>query len=174
MKKVFGHMGKQEEIKEGELTEKYWAGYTQKGMKTMISIINENDELTNRILDKINTYGIDSLSGAERKYLDNKSQDIEDDEVSDIASIDSGYEFDDTVDGYDVKWDDDPVEFKHTGEFFIDGEKYYATMYTDEDLNVHSFDLHNGDDYEEFDDELEESLFEFFQQVGDKIKQSMI
>jgi hypothetical protein len=182
IRKVFSHMGKQEEIKEGELTEKYWAGYTQKGMKTMISIINENDELTNRILDKINTYGIDSLSGAERKYLDNKSQDIEDDEVSDIASIDSGYEFDDTVDGYDVKfiydeteeWDDDPVEFKHTGEFFIDGEKYYATMYTDEDLNVHSFDLHNGDDYEEFDDELEESLFEFFQQVGDKIKQSMI
>jgi hypothetical protein len=26
---------KQEEMKEGELTEKCWAGYTQKGMKTM-------------------------------------------------------------------------------------------------------------------------------------------
>jgi hypothetical protein len=35
IRKVFGHMGKQEEMKEGELTEKCWAGYTQKGMKTM-------------------------------------------------------------------------------------------------------------------------------------------
>ena len=151
-------------------------------IKQMMGIINENDELTNRILDKINTYGIDSLSSVEKKFLDNKSQDIEDDEVSDIASIDSGYEFNDTVDDYDVKfiyeeteeWDEDPMEYKHTGEFFIDGEEYYATMYTDEDYNVHSFDLHDGDDYAEFDDELEDSLLEFFQQVGDKIKQSMI
>ena len=151
-------------------------------IKQMMGIINENDELTNRILDKINTYGIDSLSSAERKFLDNKSQDIEDDEVSDIASIDTGYEFNDTVDDYDVsfiydgteEWDDDPVEYKHMGEFFIDGEEYYATMYTDEDYNVHSFDLHDGDDYAEFDDELEDSLLEFFQQVGDKIKQNMI
>jgi hypothetical protein len=35
IRKVFRHMGGQEEMKEGELTEKCWAGYTQKGMKTM-------------------------------------------------------------------------------------------------------------------------------------------
>jgi hypothetical protein len=34
MKKVFGHLGKQEQT-EGEITEKCWKGYTQKGMKTM-------------------------------------------------------------------------------------------------------------------------------------------
>ena len=28
-------MGRQEEMKEDELTEKCWSGYTQKGMKTM-------------------------------------------------------------------------------------------------------------------------------------------
>jgi hypothetical protein len=28
-------LGRQEEMKEGELTEKCWSGYTQKGMKTM-------------------------------------------------------------------------------------------------------------------------------------------
>ena len=146
------------------------------------TILNENDELTNRILDKISKYGIESLSKAERQYLDNKSQDIEDDNISDIASIDTGYEFKDTIDGYDVRfiyneteeWDDNPVEYKHIGEFFIDGEEYYATMYTDEDFNVHSFDLHDGDDYVEFDEELDESLLKFFQQVGDKIKQNMI
>jgi hypothetical protein len=32
---VFSHIGRQEEMKEGELTEKCWPGYTQKGMKTM-------------------------------------------------------------------------------------------------------------------------------------------
>ena len=146
------------------------------------TILNENDELTNRILDKISKYGIESLSKAERQYLDNKSQGIEDDNISDIASIDTGYEFKDTIDGYDVRfiyneteeWDDNPVEYKHIGEFFIDGEEYYATMYTDEDFNVHSFDLHNGIDYVEFDEELDESLLKFFQQVGDKIKQNMI
>ena len=111
-------------------------------IKQMMGIINENDELTNRILDKINTYGIDSLSSVEKKFLDNKSQDIEDDEVSDIASIDSGYEFNGTVDVYDdylddkrvvevkfiydetEEWDEDPVEYKHTGELFIDDEEY--------------------------------------------------
>jgi len=35
IRKVFSHMGRQEEMKEGELTEKCWPGYTQKGMKTM-------------------------------------------------------------------------------------------------------------------------------------------
>ena len=35
IRKVFSHMGKQEEMKESELTEKCWSGYTQKGMKTM-------------------------------------------------------------------------------------------------------------------------------------------
>ena len=35
IRKVFGHMGRQEEMKEGELTEKCWKGYTKKGMKTM-------------------------------------------------------------------------------------------------------------------------------------------
>lgn len=147
-----------------------------------MGLIVENDELTNRILDKISNYGIESLSKAERQYLDNKSQDIEDDEVSDIASIDTGYQFNDTVDDYEVRfiydgteeWDDDPVEYKHMGEFNIDGEEYYATMYTDEDLNVHSFDLHDGEDYVEFDEELDESLLEFFQQVGDKLKQNLI
>ena len=35
IRKVFSHMGRQEEMNEGELTERCWKGYTQKGMKTM-------------------------------------------------------------------------------------------------------------------------------------------
>jgi hypothetical protein len=151
-------------------------------IQSMMGVITENEDLINRILDKITDEGYDSLTKSEKQYLDNKSKGVVDDELDDIVSIDSGYEFNDTVDDYDVKfiydeteeWDEDPVEYKHTGEFFIDGEEYYATMYTDENYDVHSFDLHNGDDYEEFDDELEEGLFEFFKNVGDKIKQSIM
>lgn len=151
-------------------------------IREMMGVINENDYTTNKILDKIGQYGIDSLTRAERTYLDNKSMDIVDDELNDILDIESGYEFNDEVGGYDVKfiynettlWDDDPVEYKHVGDFYIDGNEYYATMYTDEDYNVHSFDLHNGEDYEEFDEELDEELLEFFQKVGDKIKKSLV
>ena len=35
IRRVFSHMGRQEEMKEGMITEKCWKGYTQKGMKTM-------------------------------------------------------------------------------------------------------------------------------------------
>ena len=35
IRKVFSHMGGQEEMKEGELSERCWKGYTQKDMKTM-------------------------------------------------------------------------------------------------------------------------------------------
>ena len=147
-----------------------------------MGLINENDEMTNRILDKISEVGYENLSKSEKQFLDNKSKDVHDDELEDVLNIDSGYEFNDTIDDVDIKfiydgteeWDDDPVEYKHMGEFFIDGENYYATMYTDEDLNVHSFDLHDGEDYVDLNVDLEDSLLEFFQKVGDKIKQNMV
>jgi hypothetical protein len=151
-------------------------------IKQMMGLINENDEMTNRILDKISEVGYENLSKSEKQFLDNKSKGVNDDELEDILNIDSGYEFNDTIDDVDIKfiydgteeWDDDPVEFKHMGEFFYDDENFYATMYTDEDLNVHSFDLHDGEDYVDLNVDLEDGLLEFFQQVGDKIKQSMI
>ena len=151
-------------------------------IKQMMGLINENDEMTNRILDKISEVGYENLSKSEKQFLDNKSKGVNDDELEDILNIDSGYEFNDTIDDVDIKfiydgteeWDDDPVEFKHMGQFFYDDEDYYATMYTDEDLNVHSFDLHDGEDYVSLNVDLEDGLLEFFQKVGNKIKQNMI
>ena len=161
------------------------------------SLINENDEMTNRILDKIlrapsYKVGYDNLSKSEKQFLDNKSKGVVDDELDDIVNIESGHEFEGTLRNslyvkfiYDEteECDEDPEEcdedpelyyYKHTGELFIDDEKYDATMYADKNYKVNSFDLHDGVDYVEFDDELEESFLEFFQQVGDKIKQSIV
>ena len=148
----------------------------------MMGVITENEDLINRILDKITDEGYDSLTKSEKQYLDNKSKGVNDDDLEDIINIDSGYRFNDTIDGIGVtftydeteQWDEDPVEYKHMGELIYDGEELDATMYTDEDLNVHSFDLHDGNDYVEFDDVLEDQLFEFFKNVGDKIKQSIM
>ena len=155
-----------------------------KNLQSFEEFLNENfkDELTNRILDKISEVGYENLSKSEKQFLDNKSKGVNDDELEDILNIDSGYEFNDTIDDVDIKfiydgteeWDDDPVEFKHMGQFFYDDEDYYATMYTDEDLNVHSFDLHDGEDYVSLNVDLEDGLLEFFQKVGNKIKQNMI
>lgn len=149
--------------------------------KHIRKILREDENKLNKILDKIKEYGIDSLTNIEKQYLDNVSKGVSDDEVNDIVDIDTGYEFNDVVNGLDVKfiyneteeWDEDPVEYKHIGNFFIDDEEYYTTMYTNEKYNVHSFDLHDGDDYVEFDDNLEEKLLKFFKKVGNKIKKSM-
>jgi len=144
-------------------------------------LMNENDELTNKILDKINKWGIGSLTNVEKKLLDNRSKDVFDGEVEDLVSIDSGYEFNDTIDDMDVKfiyssteeWDENPPEYKHEGELIIDGEEFSVNIYTDEDYEYQSFDLHDGNDYVELDDELTESLEEFFTGVCEKIGKSM-
>ena len=54
-------------------------------IKQMMGVISENDDRTNKILDKINKYGIVSLTNAEKQYLNNKSKDINDDELNDIV-----------------------------------------------------------------------------------------
>jgi len=144
-------------------------------------LMNENDVLVNKVLDKISEFGIESLTKAEKKLLDNRSKDVFDDEVEDLVSIDSGYEFNDTIDDMDVKfiyssteeWDENPPEYKHEGEFIIDGEEFSVNIYTDENYEYQSFDLHDGDDYVELDEELTESLEEFFTGVCEKIGQSM-
>jgi hypothetical protein len=151
-------------------------------IQSMMGVITENEDLINRILDKITDEGYDSLTKSEKQYLDNKSKGVNDDDLEDIINIDSGYRFNDTIDGIGVtftydeteQWDEDPVEYKHMGELIYDGEELDVTMYADEDLNVHSFDLHDGNDYVQLDDVLEDQLFEFFKNVGDKIKQSIM
>ena len=144
-------------------------------------LMNENDVLVNKVLDKISEFGIESLTKAEKKLLDNRSKNVFDDEIEDLVSIDSGYEFNDTIDDMDVKfiyssteeWDENPPEYKHEGEFIIDGEEFSVNIYTDENYEYQSFDLHDGDDYVELDEELTESLEEFFTGVCEKIGQSM-
>jgi hypothetical protein len=41
-------------------------------------------------------------------------------------------------------------------------------------VHVHSFDIHDGDDYIQVNDELEDKVLEFFEKVGDKLKQNMV
>jgi hypothetical protein len=43
-------------------------------IKEMMGLITENDELTNRILDKINQFGMESLSKAEKQFYDEECE----------------------------------------------------------------------------------------------------
>jgi hypothetical protein len=53
--------------------------------------INENEELLNKILDKINDYGMDSLTDNERMFLNNMSKGKVDPHIENLLSMDSGY-----------------------------------------------------------------------------------
>lgn len=149
-------------------------------------IITENQlERVNKILDKISTYGIESLTKIEREFLDKESKGIEDEELSDLIDIDSGYEIKGEIDGMDVKyvyssteeWDDTPPEYKHEGYFYItdvDGTtEYFVCIYTNGKYKYQSFDLHDGDDYVEFDDDFEDKLSKFFKKVSIKLAKTM-
>jgi len=147
--------------------------------------INENEELLNKILDKIGEYGMESLTDNERKFLDDMSKDKVDPHIENLLSMDSGYEFDGEVDEVPVKftyesteeWDDNPKEYKHIGIFnFMNGDDeidYYAEIYTDADYNFMHFDIHDGNDYVNLNEDLEDGLIHFFLDVSNKLAQSM-
>ncbi len=147
--------------------------------------LNENEELLNKILDKIGEYGMESLTDNERMFLNNMSKGKVDPHIENLLSMDSGYEFDGVVDDIPVKftyesteqWDEDPEEYKHIGIFnFMNGSDeidYYAEIYTDADYNFMHFDLHDGNDYVNLNEELEDDLTHFFLDVSNKLAESM-
>ena len=147
--------------------------------------LNENEELLNKILDKIGEYGMESLTDNERIFLNNMSKGKVDSHIENLLSMDSGYEFDGVVDDIPVKftyesteeWDDNPKEYKHIGIFnFMNGSDeidYYAEIYTDADYNFMHFDLHDGNDYVNLNEELEDDLTHFFLDVSNKLAESM-
>jgi hypothetical protein len=86
IRKVFGHMGKQEQT-EGELTEKCWKGYTQKGMKTMFG-----KRYPNCVKKKLTESTISPW--VKRRFGIEELTDL----VSDVESlIDSGYDKTDAI-----------------------------------------------------------------------------
>ena len=147
--------------------------------------LNENEELLNKILDKIGEYSMESLTDNERMFLNNMSKGKVDSHIENLLSMDSGYEFDGVVDDIPVKftyesteeWDDNPKEYKHIGIFnFMNGSDeidYYTEIYTDADYNFMHFDLHDGNDYVNLNEELEDDLTHFFLDVSNKLAESM-
>ena len=66
--------------------------------------IKENEELLNKILDKISDYGMESLTDNEKKFLDDMSKDKVDTHIENLLSMDSGYEFSGEVDEVPIKF----------------------------------------------------------------------
>jgi hypothetical protein len=157
--------------------------------ENQLRVIMENEEI-DRILDKISSDGIESLSVYEKKYLDTYSQhkghesDFVDPETSrDIEDEKRGVEITSEIpelDGmtfrYEDKLDLDENEFEVAGDLLFDDEKYYVMFLTNKsgdllDYSVSKEYLEN--DTEEFRSEMRDkfpnmkedrlfSMFEYF------------
>ena len=95
-KKVFGHMGKQEQ-NEGEMTEACWKGYTQKGMKTMFGkrypncVKKESAGETDEASSPAQQAAI--AINMKKKGIKPKNETLYEDEYGSVQSIDYNEEF---------------------------------------------------------------------------------
>lgn len=157
--------------------------------ESQLRFIMENEEI-DRILDKISSDGIDSLSVYEKKYLDSYSQ--HDGHESEFVDPETARDMDDEKRGeeitsdipqlegmtfrYEDRLDLDDNEFEVAGDLMFDGEKYYVMFLTNKsgellDYSVSKEYLEN--DTEEFKNEMKSkfpnmsedrlfSMFEYF------------
>jgi len=157
--------------------------------ESQLRFLVENEEI-DRILDKINSDGIDSLSVSEKKYLDSyskhqghESEFIDPEMRMDIEHEKRGSEITSEIpelEGvsfvYDDKLDLDDNEFEVAGDLIFDGEKYYVMFLTNKEGELLDYSVSQdylGDGTEEFKNRLKEkfpqtnedriySMFEYF------------
>jgi hypothetical protein len=148
--------------------------------ESQLRFLVENEEI-DRILDKINSDGIESLSVSEKKYLDSYSKHQGHD--SEFIDPDMGSEITSEIpelEGvsfvYDDKLDLDGNEFEVAGDLIFDGEKYYVMFLTNKEGELLDYSVSQdylGDGTEEFKNRLKEkfpqtnedrifSMFEYF------------
>jgi hypothetical protein len=157
--------------------------------ESQLRFLVENEEI-DRILDKISSDGIDSLSVSEKKYLDSYSKHqghdyefIDPDMRMDVEHEKRGNEITSEIpelEGvsfvYDDKLDLDENEFEVAGDLIFDGEKYYVMFLTNKEGELLDYSVSQdylGDGTEEFKNRLKEkfpqtnedriySMFEYF------------
>ena len=134
--------------------------------------------LIDTILDKISTQGMDSLSPMEKEYLNKTSKGEKDEELEDLLSIDTGYVFrTELSNGESVSFEydsteSDDTEIRHVGNVMFNGEQYWGEIYSEES-GYSYFTLHDGNDYVEFNDDIEEELNVFFGNIATKIEKTL-
>ena len=141
----------------------------------------ESTALTNKILDKISASGIESLSTMERNYLDNQSAGVEDKETEDLLSVDMGHTFNKTLDsGMTFKFiygktEREDGEVVHMGNFYIgDDDLYHCVIGYTENLIFNYYQLYAQDKPVNVESEkADNDLNTFFQEVGNKINQTL-
>jgi len=98
IRKVFSHIGKQKEMKEGEITEKCWTGYKQKGMKTMYGkrypncVKNESEDVeTNEASSPAQQAAI--AINMKKKGIKPKNESLYEDEYGSVELVNYSEEF---------------------------------------------------------------------------------
>jgi len=154
--------------------------YIKETIRKAVNKIFEN-EVVDSILDKINRFGMESLTPLEIGYLNKSSKGINDTEAKELLSIDTGYvfrknipEIGDVSFTYDSTEEYDEGEIVHKGDTTISGDRivYSTDIFADDDTPF-SFTLHDGNDYVEFNDATEELLSKFFEEIAEKINKTL-
>ena len=154
--------------------------------KLIKKIINEDWDKINKILEKISSSGLDSLSTKEKEYLDYYSKtekfldDDDDDDVIKMSDrVPSGeiWKFDSThgIPGMRFKYEttEETIdEIIHTGYLNVDDKLYYGEIYCDNDGNYSlcNFESEEGVNLFEDFEGLEREIEVFLSIVCDDLK----
>ena len=153
-------------------------------VKLIKKIINEYWDKLNKILEKISSSGLDSLSDKERKYLDHYSKtdkflDDEDDVIKMSDKVPSGdiWKFDSTHGIPDMRFKYETTEetideIIHTGYLNVNDKSYYGEIYCDNDGNYSlcNFESQDGVNLLEDFEGLEREIETFLSVVCDDLK----
>jgi hypothetical protein len=160
-------------------------------IKNRLRILVENSELTNRILDKISASGMNSLTSAEKNYLNNQSAGVEDKETEDLVSIEPGHVFDKNINmsalnnatetelKFEYKSTSDYDEYLiHRGVLFVDGYAYLIEIMCNAKPNLEYsqyllFDMKTTQKINVTNETADKELDEFFEEIGNKINQTL-
>jgi hypothetical protein len=140
---------------------------TEKDINKMVkSIITENEEVVNKILDKINDRGIESLDLHELELLKQYSTGNVDDRLRKFVDIESGYEFTSkNITGLVFEYSETEGyedEVIHNGIIHYNDEVFYGTIYCTEEGEFMSAEFYAQ---EEITPETWEQTYDIYEMV---------
>ena len=149
-------------------------------IKQRLRVLTEDTHTVNRILDKITASGFNSLSPAEKNYLNKQSAGEDDPEAEELMGIEKGYTFNkELADGNELNFEYDSTtvddKITHRGIFWITGghkyicEIHYFAKPEIEFIQYSLFDPATEKYFPVNSPEADRNLNQFFEEIGDKI-----
>jgi len=148
-------------------------------MELKESVLKENEELVNKILDKINQQGMDSLSNTEKQYLDKISKGDDSSEEEEIINTFDNNSFSKTLSngesltflfGEDDEVEDYGDEIILKGTMIHEKEEFYCDIYLNGRGEYQTFTTYDFDGEDiHFTEEITDEIELFLNDISEKI-----